>query len=43
MSWFSESSKLVKLNSLNTEVSPVILVVLPDLLAENNFIFRVDV
>ena len=39
----SDRSKVVKLNSLNTEVSPVIVVVLPNLLAENKLIYRADV
>jgi hypothetical protein len=43
MPFIGDSSKVVKLNSLNTELNPVIVVLLPDLLAENNIIFCVDV
>jgi len=40
MSWISESSKLVEFKFINSEVSSVILVVLPNLSAENQLIFR---
>ena len=43
MPFIGDSSKVVKLNSLNTELSPVIVVLLPDLLAENKLIYRADV